>query len=136
MNDDDYLKGNGKWTNCLDKALLFPTKKSAKLSASAFEGEVVPVYLSRKASIMPCDSVWMVQWVCQIRGLSVYGPYFTKAEAESMYVSIRDGQVGDLFHFTDESYGLVNNPIIRQSQNRLGDVLSIKEVRRACLGHS
>jgi hypothetical protein len=129
IKDDEYLTKTG-WTSSLSRAKTFSKKKDASLAADQNGGEVKTVYFSFSPPKQVIDKVWTVEFICQIRGLQSYGPFFTHAEADALYRSIKDGQKGPMFCFTDEFYGLMGNPIMTQSVNKLGDTLAIRETRR------
>ena len=136
VKDDKYLTKIGSnglyspgWTSSLSRSRTFSKKKEAVLSADDNGGEVKIVYLSFSLPKQVIDKVWTVEFICQIRGLISYGPFFTRAEADTLYQSVKDSQKGPIFYFTDEYYGH-GGPIMMQSINKLGDTLAIREIRR------
>mgnify|MGYP003500838899 CR=1 FL=1 len=129
--EDGYLKENGKITNSLERAEIFPTKKKAQEYVDKYGGDVKPVYLSEtvpKHYPPPVDEVFMVKKVCNVYGLFVYGPVFTYDEAIDLYNSefIR----GEIFPFREE-LAYAHNGEIKKSSNKLGDELILCKFTRA-----
>lgn len=131
IKDNKYLTSMYKWTTSLGKAELFSKKYSADIKAKMRGGpdaEVVRVYISLEPPRYHAESVWVVEKVCQVRGLTVYGPFFNKKEAEEIFVSLRDAVTSEvedwqsLFSFTDHGWGYATN--------KLHDTLTIRETRR------
>ena len=128
--DCKYIKRNGNLTNFLSKAHLVDTKKRAKELLDEHGGEIVEIFLSTADLSVPppVQSVWLVKRYCQIYGLSIYGPFFTAKEANSMFNAIIDEADHSLLGKFVKYYGA-----IMTAENRLGDKLEICEIKRAKL---
>lgn len=126
--DDKYIGKENQLTSSLSRAKIYSKKDRAKSDAKNFSAEVITVYISLRPPQTKTESVWLVEKVCQVRGLSVYGPFFSKKEAEEIFTSLRDkitSEVEDwqsLFTFTEISWGYATN--------KLHDSLTIRETRR------
>lgn len=129
--EDGYLKENGKITNSLERAEIFPTKKRAQEYVDKYGGDVEPVYLSEtppKHYPPSADEVFIVKRVCSVFGLSIYGPVFTYDEAIDLYNSelIR----GEIFPFREE-LAYAQNGELKKASNKLGDELILCKITRA-----
>lgn len=121
--EDGYLKENGKVTNSLERAEIFPTKKKAQEYVDKYGGDVKPVYLSEtppKHYPPPADEVFMVKRMCNVYGLFVYGPVFSHDDALELYNL--EFNRSEVFPFREEMPCFKDGEL-RRSTNKLGDEL-------------
>jgi len=80
---------------------------------------------------LPLESVWLIKRVCQVNGLSIYGPFFTLKEAEEIYESeIVRSKNFILLEFKENNVNLPNG-VIKFATNRLRDEISLCRVNKA-----
>lgn len=132
FKDGRYLNDKGKLTTSLERAKIFPTKVSTKEYTDKYGGEVIPIYLSlqkpQPKAVKEFDKVWLVKYICQIKGLALYGPFFSIEEAQTIYNDKFNNKSMKLFEFT-KSYELARGEISK-SINKLGDELILCEVTK------
>ena len=129
--DGGYLKSDGKVTQSLERADICPTKKIAQELSSRYGGEVAPVYLSLlepKFYPAPVDSVYLVKKICNVMGLTIYGPHFTVEESLTIYTDELNKET--TFKYTEELC-YASSGELKKARNKLGDELILCKVSKA-----
>jgi hypothetical protein len=130
--EDGFLKENGKITSTIERAYIAPTKKLAQKCIDKYGGEIKTVYvcLNKPVYASPLESVWLIKRICQVNGLSIYGPFFSLKEAEEIYNSeLVKSKNFTLLEFTENNINL-SNGTIRYASNRLRDEISLCRINK------
>lgn len=128
--DGGYLKSDGKVTQSLERADICPTKKAAQDLSNKYGGEVAPVYLSLlepKFYPPPVDAVYLVKKICNVMGLTIYGPHFTVEESLTIYTDELNKEA--TFKYAEELC-YAEDGELKKARNNLGDELILCKISK------